>query len=194
MWIKPVELIGKHVKLLPLTHDYIADLEEAILDGEIYKLWYTAAPQPDKISEEIDKRLRWQQDGFMVPFVVIDTITNKAVGMTTYCRIDETNRRVEIGFTWYCKIVQRTALNTEAKFMLLRHAFESLNAVAVEFRTNQFNFKSRQAIERLGAKLDGVLRSARLYPDGTTCDGYVYSILQSEWPAVKKHLSFKLHG
>ncbi len=192
MWIHPIELTGTHVKLLPLTHKYIDELETALLDGEIYKLWFTAAPQPGEIKQEIDKRLQWQKDGFMLPFVVIDTKTNLAVGMTTYCRIDEANRRVEIGFTWYRKSVQKTLLNTEAKYMLLQHAFETLGAIAVEFRTNQYNFNSRRAIERLGAKLDGVLRSARVYPDGTTCDGYVYSILHNEWASVKKHLTFKL--
>ena len=193
MWILPVELVGNHVKLLPLTHAYAEELEDALQDGEIYKLWYTSVPLVNKVYEEISKRLQWQQTGFMQPFVVIDVITNKAVGMTSFCRIDEVNRRVEIGFTWYSLSVQKTALNTEAKFMLLRHAFENLNAVAVEFRTNQFNFNSRRAIERLGAKLDGVLRSALLYENGMTCDGYVYSILQHEWASVKQNLLYKMY-
>lgn len=193
MWIEPIELNGNHVRLLPLDYNYIDDLENALLDGNVYKLWYTSMPSLGGIKAEIDKRLQWKSDGFMQPFVVIDNKTDKAVGMTTYCRIDEANRRVEIGYTWYGKSVQKTFLNTEAKLLLLGHAFETLGAIAVEFRTNQYNFQSRRAIERLGAKLDGVLRSARVYPDGTTCDGYVYSILQNEWLAVKKNLLYKLN-
>lgn len=193
MWIEEVELCGENVKLVSLDYSYINDLEEAILDGNLYKLWYTSVPQPGGIRQEIAKRLQWRDERIMQPFAVIDAKTGKAVGMTSYCRIDENNRRVEIGYTWYRKNVQRTPLNTEAKFMLLQHAFEKLNAVAVEFRTNQYNFNSQKAIMRLGAKLDGILRSARLYPDGSTCDSYVYSILQSEWAAVKKNLLYKLN-
>lgn len=193
MWVEPIELNGNHVRLLPLDYSYIDDLENALLDGDVYKLWYTSMPPLGGIKAEIDKRLQWKSDGFMQPFVVIDNRTGKAVGMTTYCRIDETNRRVEIGYTWYGRSVQKTSLNTEAKLLLLSHAFETLGAIAVEFRTNQYNFQSRRAIERLGAKLDGVLRSARVYPDGTTCDSYVYSILQNEWLAVKKNLLYKLN-
>ncbi|MDD3265598.1 MAG: GNAT family protein [Burkholderiales bacterium] len=193
MWIKEVELIGEHVKLVPLDYSRVDELEAALVDGDVYKIWYTSMPQPKQIAVEIDKRLQWKAEGFMQPFMVINTKTNQAVGMTAFCRIDEANRRVEIGYTWYGKSVQKTSLNTEAKLLLLSHAFENLNAVAVEFRTNQYNFQSRQAIERLGAKLDGVLRSARVYSDGTTCDGYVYSILHNEWSGVKKNLLYKLN-
>lgn len=192
MWVEPIELRGQHVTLLPLSYDYVDELEEALLDGAIHKLWYTAVPEIGGVRVEIKKRLAWRESGFMQPFVVIDAKSGKAVGMTTFCRIDVANRRVEIGYTWYRKSVQRTALNTEAKFMLLEHAFEQLNAVAVEFRTSQYNFTSQRAITRLGAKLDGVLRSARLYPDGTVCDTHVYSILNSEWGAVKMNLLYKL--
>lgn len=192
MWVEPVELRGQHVILLPLNYEYVDELEEALLDGEIHRLWYTAVPQIGQVRAEIEKRLAWQESGSMQPFVVIDTRNGKAVGMTTFCRIDAANRRVEIGYTWYCKSVQKTLLNTEAKFMLLQHAFEKLNAVAVEFRTNQYNFNSQRAITRLGAKLDGVLRSARLYPNDIVCDTYVYSILNHEWGAVKMNLLYKL--
>lgn len=192
MWINEIELVGEHVKLVPLDYSRVDELEAALLDGDIYKIWYTSVPQPTQIRAEIDKRLQWKSDGFMQPFMVINQKTGKAIGMTTFCKIDELNRRVEIGYTWYGKSVQRTSLNTEAKLLLLQHAFENLNAIAVEFRTNQYNFQSRQAIERLGAKLDGILRSARVYPDGTTCDGYVYSILHNEWAGVHKNLLYKL--
>lgn len=193
MWIKEVELVGEHVKLIPLDYSHIDELEYALLDGDVYKTWYTFMPQPTQIRAEIDKRLKLKSEGFMQPFIVINQKTGRAVGMTTFCRIDELNRRVEIGSTWYGKSVQRTSLNTEAKLLLLQHAFENLNAIAVEFRTNQYNFQSRKAIERLGAKLDGVLRSARLSTDGTTCDSYVYSILHNEWAGVRKNLLYKLN-
>lgn len=192
-WLVPVELFGKYVKLVPLKIEYLQELKNAAQDGELYKLWYTKVPRPEEMEVEINRRLDLQLKHQMLPFAVIDARTNKAIGMTTYCRIDSENRRLEIGFTWYCKSVQKTLLNTEAKFLLLQHAFENLNCIAVEFRTNQFNFNSRRAIERLGAKLDGILRSARLQPDGAASDGYIYSILKSEWQIVKTNLLYKLN-
>jgi RimJ/RimL family protein N-acetyltransferase len=145
---------------------------------------------------EITRRLDLQAQGSMCPFAVVDPATNQAVGMTTYMNIDAVNRRVEIGSTWYCRSVQRTSLNTEAKRLLLSHAFEQLGCIAVEFRTHFFNQQSRRAIERLGAKLDGVLRSHQinLHPlaAGALRDSCVYSIIASEWPSVKTHLNFQL--
>lgn len=190
--INPVTLIGKYVRLEPLSQNHCADLQEAVCDGELYKLWYTRIAKPEDMTAEIERRLTLQAEDKMLPFAIIDITTNKAVGMTTYYRIDSENRRVEIGWTWYRKSVQRTAINTEAKYLLLKHAFEVLDCIAVELRTNQFNFKSHAAIQRLGARLDGVLRNARIMPNGAIADYHIYSIICNEWQIVKTHLLFKL--
>ena len=192
IWIEPVELHGEHVSLVPLTMEHYAQLREALADGELWNLWYTSIPRPENLAAEIERRLGLQAKGEMVPFAVIDKRTNQAAGMTTYCRLDQANRRLEIGYTWYRQNCQRTALNTECKLMLLRHAFEVLNCASVEFRTSAFNFTSRKAIERLGAKLDGVLRNARILANGAIGDSYVYSILDNEWAMVKTNLEYKL--
>jgi RimJ/RimL family protein N-acetyltransferase len=192
IWIEPIELHGEHVSLVPLTMEHHAQLREALADGELWNLWYTSIPRPENLAAEIERRLGLQAKGEMVPFAVIDKRTNQAAGMTTYCRLDQANRRLEIGYTWYRQNCQRTALNTECKLMLLRHAFEVLNCASVEFRTSAFNFTSRKAIERLGAKLDGVLRNARIFANGAIGDGYVYSILNNEWAIVKTNLEYKL--
>ncbi|MGZ0170917.1 MAG: GNAT family N-acetyltransferase, partial [Planctomycetales bacterium] len=155
------------------------------------KLWYTAVPTPEAMLAEIDRRLNLQKQGSMLPFAVLDA-EGSAVGMTTYMNVDADNKRVEVGSTWYAKRVQRTTLNTECKLLLMQHAFETLDCIAVEYRTSFFNQKSRRAIERLGAKLDGVLRNHQLHIDGTLRDTCVYSIIQSEWPTVKSHLTFQL--
>ncbi len=191
-WVEPVVLRGRHATLVPLSMDHHDDLIEALADGELWKLWYTSVPRPEDLRAEIERRLALQRNGTMLPFAVLDS-ENRAVGMTTYMDIDATNRRLEIGSTWYCKHVQRTPLNTECKLLLLQHAFETLGCVAVEFRTHFFNRQSRRAIERLGAKLDGVLRNHRLMKNGTLRDTCVYSIIANEWPTVKAHLSFEAH-
>jgi RimJ/RimL family protein N-acetyltransferase len=141
---------------------------------------------------EIERRLGLQALGSMVPFTIVENATGRAVGMTTYMNIDAKTKRVEIGSTWYRKRVQRTAVNTEAKFLLLMHAFEVLGCVAVEFRTSFLNSQSRRGIERLGAKLDGVLRSHSLLPNGIVRDVCVYSIIAGEWPGVKSHLAWEM--
>src|SRR5947209_12670145 len=161
-WPDPITLRGAHAILEPLSQAHHDDLVEAVQDGELWKLWYTVIAPPEKMRAEIDRRLGLQSKGTMLPFAVIDTRTAKAVGMTTYMNIDAPNRRVEIGSTWYRKSMQRTPLNTECKLLLLTHAFESLDCVCVEVRTHFFNHTSRRAIERLGAKLDGVLRNNRI--------------------------------
>jgi N-acetyltransferase len=187
-WLAPVTLQGTHARLEPLTQGRHDELVEAVRDGELWRLWYTFIPEPNKMRGEIDRRLQLQEQGKMLPFAVIDPATDTAVGMTTYMDADATNRRLEIGSTWYRKRVQRTPLNTECKLMLLRHAFETLDCIAVEFRTHFFNQASRRAIERLGARLDGVLRNHRISADGTLRDTCVYSIIVSEWPTVRSHL------
>jgi N-acetyltransferase len=188
-------LTGQHVQLVPLRPSHLEGLQTAVRDGELWKLWYTAIPTPEGMATEIARRLSLQAAGSMLPFAVLDA-HGQVAGMTTYMNIDATNRRVEIGSTWYRQSVQRTALNTEAKRLLLAHAFEALDCIAVEFRTHFFNHASRRGIERLGAKLDGVLRSHQInrHPDanGTLRDTCVYSIVASEWPSVKAHLDFQL--
>jgi N-acetyltransferase len=187
-----VSLNGQHVSLVPLGYAHLNDLAEAVKDGELWTLWYTSVPAPDRLRAEIDRRLELQKQGSMLPFAVIERSSNEAVGMTTFMHIDAVNRRVEIGSTWYRKRVQRSALNTECKLLLLSHAFEQLNCIAVEFRTHFFNQQSRAAIERLGARLDGILRQHQIAGDGTLRDTCVYSILDREWPTVKAHLTHRL--
>lgn len=187
-----VTLRGREVSLLPLSQAHRADLIEALHDGELWKLWYTNIPAPDQLDAEIRRRLALHQQGAMVPFTVVEESSHQAVGMTTFMNLDAANRRLEIGATWYRNRVQRTAVNTECKFLLLSYAFEQLKCIAVEFRTHFFNRQSRAGIERLGAKLDGVLRQHQLARNGTLRDTCVYSILDGEWPTVKAHLSFQL--
>ena len=189
-----IELRGQHVTLVPLNRSHEDDLVEAVKDGELWRHWYTAIPTPDKMGEEISRRLKLQEQGSMLPFSAM--VHGKAMGMTTYMNIDAPNKRLEIGSTWYRASVQRTPLNTECKRLLLAHAFEQLQCIAVEFRTHFFNQKSRNAIERLGAKLDGILRNHAIntHPDaaGALRDTCVYSILNTEWPSVKAHLDYQL--
>lgn len=195
-WISPTVLTGPHVRLVPLSGEHHDALVQAVRDGELWQLWYTTIPSPEGMAAEITRRLDLQAKGSMCPFAVIDPGSGQAVGMTSYMNIDATNRRVEIGSTWYRRSVQRSPLNTEAKRLLLAHAFEQLDCIAVEFRTHFFNQQSRRAIERLGAKLDGVLRSHQINPHpmavGALRDTCVYSIVASEWPNVKAHLDFQL--
>lgn len=191
-WLKPVKLKGRTVELVPLAQSHATDLIEAVRDGELWRLWYTAIPAPDKMATEIERRLGLQEAGTMLPFTVMDTATGKPAGMTTYMNVDASNKRVEIGSTWYRRSVQRTPLNTEAKLLLLTHAFETLDCIAVEFRTHFLNTQSRRGIERLGAKLDGILRSHQRMADGTLRDTCAYSITSAEWPTVKVHLNWQL--
>jgi len=191
-WLQPVTLKGEHASLEPLSHAHRDGLIEAVKDGELWKLWYTAIPAPDKMEAEIARRLDLQEKGAMLPFTVKDAGGNIA-GMTTYMNVDAPNRRVEIGSTWYAKRVQRTPLNTQCKLMLLTHAFEKLDCIAVEFRTHFFNHQSRRGIERLGAKQDGILRNHSISPNGTLRDTVVFSIIASEWPTAKAHLTYQLN-
>ncbi|RQH08281.1 GNAT family protein [Bradyrhizobium sp. RP6] len=191
-WPDPITLRGQHARLEPLSHDHREGLVAAVKDGELSKLWYTAIPLPENMGKEIDRRLGLQAAGSMLPFTVFD-VGGRIVGMTTYMNIDAANRRVEIGSTWYAMSAQRGPLNTQCKLLLLRHAFETLNCIAVEFRTHFFNHQSRRAIERLGAKQDGILRSHQIAPNGTLRDTVVYSITAAEWPTVQAHLEFQLN-
>ena len=192
MNLEPVTLQGQHARLEPLRLDHANALSEAVQDGELWKLWYTAIPTPAAMLGEVQRRLDLQASGSMLPFAVIHLPDERMAGMTTYMHIDSANRRLEIGSTWYRQSLQRTALNTECKRVLLGHAFEQLDCIAVEFRTHWHNSASRRGIERLGAKLDGVLRSHQIAANGSLRDTCVYSILASEWPAVRANLDHAL--
>ena len=192
MNLEPVTLQGQHARLEPLRLDHANALSEAVQDGELWKLWYTAIPTPAAMLGEVQRRLDLQASGSMLPFAVIHLPDERMAGMTTYMHIDSANRRLEIGSTWYRQSLQRTALNTECKRMLLGYAFEQLDCIAVEFRTHWHNNASRRGIERLGAKLDGVLRSHQIAANGSLRDTCVYSILASEWPAVRANLDHAL--
>lgn len=191
-WPDPITLVGARAKLAPLSHDHATDLAEAAADGMLHRLWYTFIPAPDEVPAEIDRRLAEQAAGSMLPFATIDARTGKAIGMTTYMNIDAANKRVEIGSTWQRKSAQRSGINTEAKRLMLAHAFDDLGCIAVEFRTHFMNHQSRAAIEKLGAKLDGVLRSHTVMPNGSLRDTAVYSIIASEWPAVRANLAWQI--
>jgi RimJ/RimL family protein N-acetyltransferase len=188
---EPVTLAGRHVSLVPLAQSHAPDLIAAVTDGALWQLWYTAIPSPEGMAAEITRRLGLQAAGAMLPWAVLDA-AGRAVGMTTYMNIDAAHQRVEIGSTWYASSVQRTPLNTEAKRLLLAHAFETLQCIAVEFRTHRFNQRSRRAIERLGAQFDGMLRNHQRASNGTLRDTAVYSITADEWPTVRAHLDFQL--
>lgn len=189
--VTPVELRGQHASLVPLAREHQAALTEAAKDGELWRLWYTAIPSPEGMAAEIERRLGLQAQQNMLPFTVLDA-AGTPVGMSTYMNVDNAQQRVEIGSTWYATRVQRTPLNTQCKRLLLAHAFDTLQCIAVEFRTHRFNTQSRRAIERLGAQLDGILRSHQRASNGTLRDTAVYSITAAEWPTVRAHLDWQL--
>ena len=187
----PVTLTGPHARLEPLSPAHAPALAEAAADGALDRLWYTSVPAPERMDAEIQRRLGLRDAGSMNPFTVFDA-TGRAAGMTSFMHIDAANRRVEIGSTWTRASCQRSGLNTQCKLLLLRHAFETLDCIAVEFRTHRLNTQSRRAIERLGAQLDGILRSHLRMPDGTLRDTAVYSITAAEWPTIQTHLQWQL--
>lgn len=183
---------GQYIVLEPLTLAHIPALSVAVSDGELWQLWYTSAPHPDEMKQYIEAALEAEKLGEALAFAVRDKRSGEVIGCTRICSWDQSNRRLEIGYTWYAKRAQRTAVNTEAKLLLLSYAFETLDVMAVEFRTHWHNQASREAITRLGAKQDGVLRNHKLLGDGTVRDTVVYSIIDSEWSAVKQNLEFRL--
>jgi len=191
-FVEPVTLKGKHATLEPLAREHEADLRRAAADGELWRLWYTSVPAPDQTAAYIDAALEIRNKLGGMPFIVRANASGEIIGCTRYFHVDAPNRRLEIGYTWYAKRAQRSAINTECKILLLAHAFETLKCIAVEFRTHWFNHASREAIARLGAKQDGVLRNHQISPDGSYRDTVVFSIIESEWPAVKRHLQFLL--
>lgn len=191
-FLDPVVLEGRHVRLEPMEAAHAAGLAEAVRDGELWKLWYTSVPAPEAMDTHVELMLKRRAARTFLPFVVRLRETGEVVGQTTFCNVDHEQRRVEIGYTWYAQRVQRSAVNTEAKLLLLGHAFDAWGCIAVEFRTNWFNERSRAAIARLGAKQDGVLRNHMRMPDGAFRDTVVFSIIPSEWPAVKRNLQHRL--
>ena len=191
-FVEPVTLRGAHATLEPLQREHVGALREAAEDGELWRLWYTSVPAPDRVEAYVSTALKLRENAHEMPFVVRENGDGTIVGSTRYMNVVPEHRRVEIGTTWYAKRVQRTAVNTDCKLLLLTHAFEVLECIAVEFRTSWFNFRSREAIARLGAKQDGVLRNHQITPDGVYRDTVVFSILESEWPQVKRNLRFML--
>ena len=191
-FIEPATLSGTHVRLEPLAPEHAPGLALAAADGALWKLWYTSVPRPENMAAEITRRLNLFASGSMLPFAVRRTDTGALCGMTTFMNVDPIHRHVEIGSTWYAHSAQRTGINTESKLLLLTHAFDHLQCIAVEFRTNFTNLQSRAAIARLGAKQDGILRNHQRTADGILRDTVVFSIIESEWPTIRRHLRFKL--
>ncbi len=188
-------LVGDRVRLEPLSDSHAADLAEAVAVGDLWRTWYaTHIAAPDDMADDIRARIALHRAGTQVPWAVIDTRTGRAVGITTLLNLEPEHRRLEIGSTWLGREAQRTGINTEAKLLLLGHAFESLGCIAVEFRVHWHNQQSRAAVARLGAKQDGVLRNHRVWPDGTIRDTVVFSIIDGEWPTVRQSLTQRLAG
>ncbi|RIV46478.1 GNAT family N-acetyltransferase [Flagellimonas pelagia] len=191
-WLKPVTLEGNLVKLVPMKKEHKVDLAFAASDGNLWELWYTSVPTPATTDAYINTALLELESGKSLPFTIVDKKTNAVVGTTRYMNVDAAHKRLEIGSTWYAKKVQRTGVNTECKYLLLKYAFENLGCVAVEFRTHFHNHPSRNAIQRLGAKQDGILRNHRIDALGNLRDTVVFSILENEWKTVKTSLEFKM--
>ncbi|CAM3578132.1 GNAT family N-acetyltransferase [Pseudoalteromonas maricaloris] len=191
MWPTDKPLIGHHVTLEPLSTTHINALQQAVKDGEAWKLWYANVPNPEDMEHYVNIAISQGSEGNLAYAVRLNS-SNEIVGTTRYYNADIANRRAMLGYTWYSDKVRRTAVNTECKFLLLQQLFEDFDAIAVEFRTHFFNHASRNAIERLGAKLDGILRSHQIGRNGELRDTVVYSIIASEWPTVKQHLLSKL--
>jgi RimJ/RimL family protein N-acetyltransferase len=191
-FLDPVRLTGDVVTLEPLGPEHHDALVAAASDGRLWEHWYTAVPSPDGMAADIESRLARQRAGEMLPFVVRRLSDGVVVGETTYCNVEPDVPRLEIGSTWTARSAQRTAVNSESKLLLLTYAFEELGCLAVEFRTHWHNHQSRTAIARLGAKQDGVLRNHRRLPDGSLRDTVVFSVLDTEWPAVRAGLRYRL--
>ena len=190
--VTPVTLAAGPIRLEPLTLDHVPGLQAAAADGELWNLRFTSVPAPHEARTYVETALQGQAAGHRLPFAVLDAATGEVLGSTSYHDIVPAIARVEIGYTWYAQRVQRSAVNTTAKLLLLTHAFETLGAQLVGWRTDNFNHASRRAIERLGAKRDGVLRHHALRRDGTVRDTVMYSLAAGEWPEVKAHLNWQL--
>jgi RimJ/RimL family protein N-acetyltransferase len=190
-WLEPIQLTGVTITLVPLRLDHVEPLKAAVKDGELWKLWFANVPSCDQMEEYVLRAVGGAADG-NVAFAVRSNDSHRIVGTTRFYNVDEINRRPMLGYTWYANSVCRTGVNTECKLLLLQYVFEEKDAIAVEFRTHYFNQISRTAIERLGAKQDGILRSHQIMRDGSIRDTVVYSILSHEWLAVKNNLTSRL--
>ena len=191
LWSAPPTLSGQHVSLQPLQRSHVDGLRKALAGDELSRHWYTSVPRSGEVEAYVEAALAVQAQGRVLPFAVLDAEGNVA-GSTRFYALEPAVPTLSIGYTWYAPRVQRTGLNTEAKRLLLGHAFETLGCISVSFETSWFNHASRAAIARLGAKQDGILRNHRRHADGTPRDTVVFSIIDSEWPAVKSHLQYKL--
>jgi RimJ/RimL family protein N-acetyltransferase len=190
--VLPTTLAGGPIRLVPLTLEHVPGLQAAAADGELWHLRFTSVPAPDETTAYVETALAGQAAGHRLPFAVLDAASGEVLGSTSYHDIVPAVERVEIGYTWYAQRVQRSAVNTTAKLLLLTHAFETLGARLVGWRTDNFNHASQRAIERLGAKRDGVIRHHALRRDGTVRDTVMYSLAAGEWPEVKAHLTWQL--
>lgn len=191
-FLDPVTLSGDMVTLEPLAPGHAGPLRDATLDGRVWELWHTSAPEPDAVASDISAKLAMAERRALRPFAVRRRADDRIVGVTTYLNPSPAVPAVEIGYTWYAASARRTGLNTEAKLLLLRHAFQEWECRRVAFRTNWFNHESRRAIERLGAVLEGRIRHDRITRDGIVTDSAQYSITDDQWPAVERHLTFRL--
>ena len=189
---EPVTLSSATLRLEPLAADHVAGLEAAARDGELWQLRVTSVPAPGEAAAYVATALKGRDDGHMLPFAVVDVASGRVIGTSRYHDIVPAVERLEIGYTWYGRSWQRTHVNTTAKLLLMQHAFETLGARLVGWRTDNYNFASQRAIERLGAKKDGVLRHHALRRDGTVRDTVMYSLAAGEWPEVKAHLQYQL--
>lgn len=191
-WLEKTVLQSENIKLIPLEEQHVHDLALAASDGNLWELWYTSVPDDQTISKYVQKAIEENRNDTSLAFAVIHKKTNTVIGTSRYTNATSEHKRLEIGYTWYAETYQKTYVNTECKLLMLQYAFEKLHTIAVEFRTNWYNFQSRNAILRLGAKQDGILRNHQILPDGTLRDTVVFSIIESEWPACKKALKFKI--
>jgi RimJ/RimL family protein N-acetyltransferase len=189
-WIERVELEDERVKLVPVELAHFEGLLSALNDGKLNQLWFTAVPSPDTLEDYIRLAMTQNTEHTGLAFTIYCKKSGLIIGCTRFCNIDHLNKRLEIGYTWYAKSVQRSGVNTAVKRLLLSHAFVKLTAIAVEFRTHRLNVSSNKAILRLGAKLDGVLRNHKKLADGSLRDTMVYSITNYEWPSVQNHLNY----
>jgi RimJ/RimL family protein N-acetyltransferase len=192
MNVEPAVLEGEYVRLEPLGRHHISPLCDVGLDPELWQLTMTMINSAGDMNEYIETALKWQAEGTALPFATIERSSGTVVGSTRFANIDRTHRRVEIGWTWIARPWQRTAINTEAKFLMLRHAFETWGCIRVELKTDALNERSRRAMLRIGAKEEGTLRNHMITPTGRIRDTVYFSIIDSEWPDVKKRLQHML--
>ena len=191
MFIKQNRLGGEHIVLEPLTEQHIEPLQLAVADGDSWRTWYVNVPSPEQMAAYVGKAMSRAVEGDLAYAVRLKS-SGDIVGTTRFYNVDPANRRAMLGYTWYAQSVRRTAVNTECKMIMLENLFEASNAIAVEFQVHSANQTSRRAVERLGAKLDGLLRNHKIMPDGALRDSAIYSIIASEWPAVRAGLLNRL--